>query len=95
MLGTIATIVAVIAVSTVGLMMLGGRINVRHGVTVIVGCFILFGAPTIAAGIQSFIGGGDAQARPYQPEPPAPVPPPLPPRVVRSDPYAGASVPNR
>jgi type IV secretion system protein VirB2 len=33
--------------------MLSGRINRRHGVVVILGCFILFGAASIVAGIQS------------------------------------------
>jgi type IV secretion system protein VirB2 len=53
LLGTIATVVAVIAVATVGFLMLTGRINWRYGATVIVGCFILFGAASIVAGIQS------------------------------------------
>ena len=52
LLGTIATVVAVIAVASVGLLMLTGRINWRYGVTVILGCFILFGAACIIAGIQ-------------------------------------------
>lgn len=53
LLGTVATVVAVIAVAVVGLMMLTGRINWRYGATVILGCFILFGAASIVAGIQS------------------------------------------
>lgn len=53
LLGTIATVVAVIAVAAVGFMMLTGRINWRYGVTVILGCFILFGASSIVAGIHS------------------------------------------
>ena len=53
LLGTVATVVAVIAVAAVGLMMLTGRINWRYGATVILGCFILFGAASIVAGIQS------------------------------------------
>jgi type IV secretion system protein VirB2 len=53
LLGTIATVAAVIAVATVGLMMLTGRINGRYGVTVILGCFVLFGASSIVAGIHS------------------------------------------
>jgi type IV secretion system protein VirB2 len=53
LLGTIATVVAVMAVAAVGLLMLTGRINWRYGATVIVGCFILFGAASIVAGIQS------------------------------------------
>lgn len=53
LLGTVATVVAIIAVASVGFLMLTGRINWRYGATVIVGCFILFGAASIVAGIQS------------------------------------------
>lgn len=53
LLGTVATVVAVIAVATVGFMMLTGRINWRYGITVVLGCFILFGASSIVAGIHS------------------------------------------
>lgn len=58
LLGTIATTVAVIAVASVGFLMLTGRINWRYGATVILGCFILFGAASIVAGIQSTAGLG-------------------------------------
>jgi type IV secretion system protein VirB2 len=34
-------------------MMLTGRMNWRYGATVILGCFILFGAASIVGGIQS------------------------------------------
>lgn len=57
LLGTVATVVAVIAVAVVGFMMLTGRMNWRYGATVILGCFILFGAASIVAGIQSAAGG--------------------------------------
>ena len=57
LLGTFATVAAVIAVGVVGFMMLTGRINWKHGATVILGCFILFGAASIVAGIQSAAGG--------------------------------------
>lgn len=53
LLGTVATVIAVIAVAVVGLLMLTGRINWRYGAIVILGCFILFGAASIVAGIQS------------------------------------------
>ena len=53
LLGTVATVAAVIAVAAVGFMMLTGRIDWRRGVVVILGCFILFGAASIVAGIQS------------------------------------------
>jgi type IV secretion system protein VirB2 len=52
-LGTVATVAAVIAVAAVGFLMLTGRISWRYGATVVVGCFILFGAASIVAGIQS------------------------------------------
>jgi type IV secretory pathway VirB2 component (pilin) len=97
LLGTIATTVAVVAVASVGLMMLAGRVNIRHGLTVIAGCFILFGASTIVAGIQSSLAGADRAPRPATSEAPppmvaAPTPPPPP---ANNDPYAGASVPAR
>jgi type IV secretion system protein VirB2 len=53
LLGTVATVAAVIAVAAIGFMMLTGRMNWRHGAVVILGCFILFGAATIVGGIQS------------------------------------------
>jgi type IV secretion system protein VirB2 len=53
LLGNVATAVAVMAVAAVGFMMLTGRMNWRFGATVIVGCFILFGAASIVSGIQS------------------------------------------
>lgn len=53
LLGNVATAVAVIAVAMVGFMMLTGRMNWRFGATVIVGCFVLFGASAIVSGIQS------------------------------------------
>jgi type IV secretion system protein VirB2 len=52
LLGPIATSVAVIAVAFIGFMMLTGRMNWKHGITVIVGCFIIFGATAIVGGIQ-------------------------------------------
>jgi len=53
LLGNVATAVAVVAVAIVGFMMLSGRMNWRHGITVILGCFVLFGAAAIVAGIQT------------------------------------------
>jgi type IV secretory pathway VirB2 component (pilin) len=98
LLGTVATTVAIIAIASVGLMMLTGRVNVRYGLTVIAGSFILFGAATIVAGIQASLAGGDLAATPYPPPPAAapPPPPPMPPPPpANNDPYAGASVPGR
>lgn len=53
LMGTVATVAAVIAVAVVGFMMLTGRINWRHGAIVVLGCFVLFGAASIVAGIRT------------------------------------------
>ncbi|MDL2351294.1 MAG: TrbC/VirB2 family protein [Pseudomonadota bacterium] len=57
LLGTVATVAAVVAVAAVGFMMLTGRMNWRHGAVVILGCFILFGAASIVAGIRAAAAG--------------------------------------
>jgi len=57
LLGNVATALAVIAVGATGLMMLTGRIDWKRGATVILGCFIVFGAAAIVAGIRSVSGG--------------------------------------
>ncbi len=57
LLGTVATVAAVIAIAATGFMMLTGRLNWRHGATVILGCFVVFGAGAIVAGIKQAAGG--------------------------------------
>ncbi len=52
LLGTVATVAAIIAVACIGFLMLTGRMNWRYGGTVILGCFILFGAASIVGGIR-------------------------------------------
>lgn len=54
LLGPIATSLAVMAVAGVGFMMLTGRMNWRYGATVIIGVFIIFGAPRLVASISGF-----------------------------------------
>lgn len=94
-LGTVATTVAIIAVAWVGLLMLMGRANFRYGLTVIAGCFILFGASSIVAGIQGSVASGSDRAfLAPPPEIPAPTLPPAPPAVNR-DPYSGAAMPTQ
>lgn len=51
LLGPVATSLAIMAVAGVGFMMLTGRMNWRYGGTVIVGVFIIFGAPRLVASI--------------------------------------------
>ena len=58
LLGNVATAAAAMVVGAVGLMMLTGRIDWRRGATVILGCFIVFGAAAIVAGVRSVAAGG-------------------------------------
>ncbi len=53
LLGSIATAIAIIAVALVGLMAATSRVDLRRGATVIIGCFIIFDATAIAAGLRS------------------------------------------
>jgi type IV secretory pathway VirB2 component (pilin) len=57
LLGNLATTAAVIAVAACGFMMLTGRMNWKFGATVVMGCFVLFGAGAIVAGIQTAAAG--------------------------------------
>lgn len=57
LLGNLATAAAVIAVAAVGFMMLTGRLDWRRGLTVVIGCFIIFGAVSIVAGIRGMASG--------------------------------------
>ena len=100
LLGSLATAVAVIAIACVGLLLLSGRIDVRRGAQVIFGCFILFGASSIAAGIMQIAYGGNAAPSLRSLAAPAPVyvPPAAtttPVKVVPYDHYAGAALPTR
>jgi type IV secretory pathway VirB2 component (pilin) len=90
LLGGLATGLCVLAVSLVGVLMLLGQMPIRHGLRVILGCFVLLGAPVIAAGL----AGAWQSASPAAPEPMVFIPEDsreaLPPADY--DPYAGASL---
>ena len=93
MLGSVATAIAVVAVAGVGALMLTGRLDWRRGATVVFGCFVLFGAAGIAAGIREGFGGTDLGERSPPPPPvPAVIVPPVAPKPAPAfDPYAGAA----
>lgn len=96
LLGSTAIVIATLAVATVGLLTLRGQVPFRRGASVLIGCFVLFGAATLARGIidTARMGRADMVAMPI--EAPAPMPPvivPAQPQVY--DPYAGAAVPIR
>ena len=92
LLGNIATTIAVIAVASVGFMLFTCRVGYRHGLTVMIGSFILFGATSIVAGLQALMTGGETPEVAYVAEPPPPVISPAPARPADHDPFAGASV---
>ncbi|WP_010543599.1 TrbC/VirB2 family protein [Sphingomonas elodea] len=102
LLGSVATAVAVIAVAAFGVLLLTGRLSLRRGLTMVAGCFVLFGSNTIAKGILAGFGPGagstlpsavppvTVELSPLQSAVPQPTPSPTP-----YDPYAGAAVPQQ
>lgn len=91
LLGSVAVSLCVIAVAFVGLRMMTGHLSARDGLRVVIACFVLLGASTIAAGLR----GAAEQASPPAAVLPtlpqgSPAPSPLPPADY--DPYAGASL---
>ena len=95
LLGSAGTAIAVLAVAGVGAALLQGRLAPRDGLRVVLGCFILFGAPAITQGLMRLAQdtSSTAVAVPVT-VPLMPPPPQLPsPRSNPFDPYAGAAVP--
>ena len=93
LLGSIGTMTAGLAVAAIGFAMLSGRVDLRRGITVLIGCFVLFGAPYIAQGLMG--AAGDTQLAVIRPPPPPIYAKPLPTAPLPQsgyDPYAGASV---
>ena len=91
--GEIATALCVIAVALLGYMMLAGRMPLRRVLQVVLGCFMLLGASTIAAGLQQFGEGARGERAGEQiivPDESLSHRRPLPP--ANYDPYAGASL---
>ncbi len=91
MQGSLAIALCVLAVAFVGLTMLSGRLEIRNGLRVILGCFVLLGAPVVAAAFLDIAEQGGSAIQPSsiaeQPAPPRTDPPP-----ATYDPYAGASL---
>lgn len=88
LLGSMATIIAIICVAFLGFLMLQGRINWKRAATVILGCFILFGARNMAASFDLRDGRDEDYIASSSPAPAALKPPPN----DAYDPYAGASI---
>jgi type IV secretory pathway VirB2 component (pilin) len=91
--GPLANVIAVIAIAWVGLAMLSGRVDIRRGMAVVLGCFLLFGAKGIADGLRSVAMSEAVPMAASAPPPPTfAIPPPSTKVPVGYDPYAGAAV---
>lgn len=92
MLGSLATVIAVLAIAALGLLMLEGRLDRSQSARAILGCFVIFGAPLIATGLLGTITTAPSvTVRASAEAEVIPPPPPRPPE--RYDPYAGAALP--
>jgi type IV secretory pathway VirB2 component (pilin) len=91
--GPLANAIAVIAIAWIGLAMLSGRIDIRRGLSVLLGCFLLFGARGIADGLRSTALSDNVPANTNVPLPPVYAKPAPSAGVPNGyDPYAGAAV---
>lgn len=90
LLGSVGTTLAILSVAFVGFALLQGRLAVRDGVRVVLGCFVLFGAPLIGVSLRDLTGGEGRSPAASQLRAPPAQPPPLPRSTY--DPYAGASL---
>lgn len=94
LLGGVAATLCVLAVAFVGFMLLIGRFAVLQSMRVVLGCFIVVGAPVIAAALMGFGEVNSPVSTPPSaiaeqvPQPRADLPP------ADYDPYAGASLRN-
>ena len=90
LLGSLAVGLCVIAVALVGFAALTGRMPIRQGARVVLGCFVLLGAPVIASGLSGLWQDGTSA--------PSSLPTPIvtdqrqPLPQATYDPYAGASI---
>ena len=86
--GSLGTAIAIIVVAVAGIAMMQGRLAIRQALQIILGAFILFGAPSIAQGLTNAAKG---YGGPLAVVPAAVSPPELPRAAPQFDPYAGAS----
>lgn len=95
LMGSVATGVAVLAVAFLGFGMLAGRIDWRTGVRVVLGIFILFGAPMIARELMTLGRNGGAVESGQLATGGIPQQPVVPKNAPVADPYAGAGLPQQ
>ncbi|GAA3786337.1 hypothetical protein GCM10022600_02570 [Qipengyuania pelagi] len=88
--GSLAVGLCVIAVALVGFAALTGRMPIRMGARVVLGCFVLLGAPMIAGGLSGLWQNGTEAPIPNQAPNVSDRRQPLP--QATYDPYASASI---
>lgn len=88
--GSVGTALAMLAIAFLSIGMLNGRFEVMKTIRIIVGLFILFGAPAISEGLMMGARNGISHDRARDAVPPRPQ---IPTTVPAFDPYAGAAVP--
>lgn len=75
--GPLATAIGILSVALVGFAMLAGRVDWQRGVRVVIGLFLVFGAPAIAVELRTLARGYGPDFRsmpaiaPVAPTPPA------------------------
>jgi type IV secretion system protein VirB2 len=96
LVGNLATTIAVIAIAAFGLLLLSGHVPKKRGAQLILGCFMIFGATSIASGLMNVLSDRSSPL-PQPTSIPVAVtaPPPPPPPLEPYDPYAGAALPPR
>jgi type IV secretion system protein VirB2 len=65
--GSLVTTLCVVAVATLGLLMMTGRIQIRAGVQVVIGCFLLFSAALLADDLQTLARSNAGTAAKFAP----------------------------
>jgi type IV secretory pathway VirB2 component (pilin) len=89
--GDFAISLCVIAVAIIGLMLMSGRLAVREGLRVVIGCFVLLGAPLLENGINIILEETVPVSGSFEPSTTS-QPSQLPLPAADYDPYAGASL---
>ena len=90
LLGSLAMVMAVIAIASIGFLMLQGRIDLYRAARVVIGCFIVFGASTMARGVMASLSDMTPVSAPAPEQ--APPPPLAVQKLPQPDPHAGAAL---
>lgn len=91
MIGPVAALVATVGIAVIGLLFLNGTVHWNRAAKALLGCFVIFGAPSISAGLLNPVGTIFSTSHIQNDTAEFLGPPPRPPEQY--DPYAGAALP--